>query len=477
MKTFLKILLTLAILAGLGYGGWYGYQRFFADAPREGTVYVQSVSAITGVGPAGTRNRYSGVVEPKNVIEVDPDKDLTVKECFVAAGDRVTEGAPLFSYDVESLQIAYDQLQLDIQGLENGIKTGTEKAESLKKQLQRAASFKKYEIQMNIQTEELEVRKKEYELTGKRKQAEEMAAALENTVVLSPVTGTVRSVKSSTSGGQDYGYGYGGGDGQDSAYITIVAGNDYCVKGTVSEQTIHTLQAGMEVRILSRVDDTVWPGRIYRVNTEEAKQNSSRYYYYYDGGGEQASKYEFFVELDTNEGLLMGQHVYIEPGAGDEDPGEGLLLPLYYVVETEGDPFVYAADDEGRIEKRSVVLGDRDEDRGTVAILEGLSYLDRIAFPDETVEVGMAVSETAYVPGDMGLTEPSLDMGMTEPMGEVEIMDGMAFEGMDFGETEIADELPDMTDMPETELPEGELPEGELPEGELPEADQEAPAA
>lgn len=462
MKTFLKILLTLAILAGLGYGGWYGYQRFFADAPKEGTVYVQSVSAITGVGPAGTRNRYSGVVEPKNVIEVDPDKDLTVKECFVAAGDRVQEGAPLFSYDVESLQIAYDQLQLDIQGLENGITTGTEKAESLKKQLQRAASFKKYEIQMNIQTEELEVRKKEYELTGKRKQAEEMAAALENTVVLSPVTGTVRSVKSSASGGQDYGYGYGG-DTQDSAYITIVAGNDYCVKGTVSEQTIHTLQAGMEVRVLSRVDDTVWSGRIYRVNTEEAKQSSNRYYYYGGDGGEQASKYEFFVELDTNEGLLMGQHVYIEPGAGDEEPGEGLLLPLYYVVEDEGDPFVYAADDEGRVEKRPVVLGDRDEDRGTVAILEGLSYLDRIAFPDETVEVGMAVSETAYVPGDMGLTEPmeGMDYGMTE------IMDGMAFEGMDFGETEIADELPDMTDMPETELPEGQLPE----------ADQEAPGA
>ena len=57
MKTFLKILLTLLILGGIGYGGWYGYQRFFADAPKEGTVYVQSVSAITGVGPAGTRNR------------------------------------------------------------------------------------------------------------------------------------------------------------------------------------------------------------------------------------------------------------------------------------------------------------------------------------------------------------------------------------------------------------------------------------
>ncbi len=420
MKTFGKILLTLLILGGLGYGGWYAYNRYFAEVPQEGTVYVQSVSVITGVGPAGQRNRYSGVVEAKNVVKVDPDKDLTVKECFVAAGDKVQEGAPLFSYDVESMEIAFEQLQLDILGLENGITTGEAKVENLKKKLANAAEWKKYEIQMDIQTEELEIRKKRYDLAGKRRQAEDMENALKNSEVYSPVTGTVRSVKSGDSSGQDY---YGG-SGEDTAYITIVAGNDYCVKGTVSEQTVHTLQEGMEVRVLSRVDDTVWPGSIYKINTEEVKQ-TNRYYYYYDSGsGEQASKFEFFVELSTNEGLLMGQHVYIELGAGDEQATDALLLPLYYVVEGEGQPFVYAADGDSRIEKRTVVLGDRDEENGVVAVLEGLSYLDCIAYPDETVQVGMLASETAYVPEDMGLMEP-MDMGEYG-------LDGMVFEGETF---------------------------------------------
>ena len=399
MKTFGKILLTLLILGGLGYGGWFAYQRYFADAPKEGTVYVQSVAAITGVGPAGRRNRYAGVVEAKNVIELDPDAELTVKECFVSSGDKVKKDDPLFCYDVDSMQINYDQLLLDIQGLENGIKTGREKVENLKKQLQRAKQNKKYDIEMDIQTEELEIRKKEYELTGKRKQAEDMKHALENSVVFSPVDGTVRSVRTPDGENMDY-------DGSsDKAYITIVAGNDYCVKGTVSEQTIHTLQEGMDVRILSRVDDSIWPGRIYKINTEETKQNGSRYYYYDSGSGEQASKYDFFVELDNNEGLLMGQHVYIELGSGADQESDALLLPLYYVVENEGQPFVYAADGENRIEKRTVTLGDQDEENGTVAILDGLSYLDRIAFPDETVQVGMTVSETAYVPGnDQGMS-------------------------------------------------------------------------
>ena len=435
MKTFLKVLLTLAILAGLGYGGWYAYNTYLAQTPQEGAVYVQSVSVITGVGPAGQRNRYSGVVEAKNVVKLDPDKDLTVKECFVAAGDKVVKGQRLFSYDVESMQIAFEQLQLDILGLENGIQTGEAKVESLKKKLATVKEFKKYEIQMDIQTEELEVRKKKYELSGKTKQAEDMEEALKNTVVYSPVTGPVRSVKTGDSSGQDY-YSYGGST-EDTAYITIVAGNDYCVKGTVSEQTIHTLQEGMDVRILSRVDDSIWPGRIYKINTEETKQNGSRYYYYDSGSGEQASKYDFFVELDNNEGLLMGQHVYIELGSGADQESDALLLPLYYVVENEGQPFVYAADGENRIEKRTVTLGDQDEENGTVATLDGLSYLDRIAFPDETVQVGMLASETAYVPEDLGSMEP-MDMGEYDMEGmdlEGADFEGADFEGMD-GETD-----------------------------------------
>ena len=279
--TFWKILLTLLILGGLGYGGWYAYGRFFAEAPQEGTVFVQSVSAITGVGPAGVNNRYSGVVEAKNIVKVDPDKNLTVKECLVAAGDKVQQGSPLFRYDVESMQLAYEQLQLDILGLENGIKTGHEKVESLTVQLERARENRKYDIQMNIQTEELEVRKKEYELSGRRKQAEDMLKALNNSTIYSPVEGTIRSVKSTDSSGVSYGY---GGE-EETAYITIVAGNDYCVKGTVSEQTIRTLQEGMPVRVTSRVDDQVWQGRIYRINTEETKQSGNRYYYYDEGSG------------------------------------------------------------------------------------------------------------------------------------------------------------------------------------------------
>ena len=36
MKTFGKILLWLLILGGLGYGGWFAYNRYFAETPQDG---------------------------------------------------------------------------------------------------------------------------------------------------------------------------------------------------------------------------------------------------------------------------------------------------------------------------------------------------------------------------------------------------------------------------------------------------------
>ncbi|MDO4852180.1 MAG: hypothetical protein Q4A88_02015, partial [Clostridia bacterium] len=98
--------------------GWFG-----GAAGKEETAYVQSVANILGVGYTGHSNRYSGVVEAKDVIEINPDTDLKIAERFVEAGDAVNEGMALFSYDVDSLTLSYEQLLIDITGLENTIRT------------------------------------------------------------------------------------------------------------------------------------------------------------------------------------------------------------------------------------------------------------------------------------------------------------------------------------------------------------------
>ncbi len=46
------------------------------------------------------------------------------------------------------------------------------------------------------------------------------------------------------------------------------------------------------------------------------------------------SKYPFYVELSSADGLMLGQHVYMELASGETATG-GLWLPEYYLCYEE----------------------------------------------------------------------------------------------------------------------------------------------
>lgn len=401
-RGWVRILIVLIVLAAIGGGAYWFYTQRGGD--DESAAYVQSVAEITGMGSVGLYAQYNGIVEAKDVIEVNPSGDLAVKECYVSTGSKVNEGDPLFRYDVDDLTISHAQILIDITGIENGLRTNREQLESLEKRLEKAKEKDRYEIELNIQTVELDIRKAEFDLKDKRQKAAEMQKLIDASEVTSPVSGTVRSVRDDTNSDP---FGYSGGGS--NAYITIIAGTDYCVKGTVNEQTVYTLYVGMPVLIRSRVSDTVYRGTIYRVDTD--KTVSDQQMYYYDGGGDRASKYAFYVEPDNIEGLMIGQHVLIDLNA-DESPDGGLMLPGAFLIEENGGFFVWAKGANDRIEKRRVEVGAYDEATECYEILSGLSPKDRIAFPDETVHAGMLATETAFVDPD---AQPGFDDGAMFP--------------------------------------------------------------
>ncbi len=431
-KTGWIIVLIVAFVAALLCGAYFVVTRvlhvdlpFFGSGDDGDVAYVQTVAKILGVGYTGRSNRYSGVVEAKEVIEINPDSTLTIETCFVAAGDAVSVGTPLFQYDVDSLTLSYEQTLIDITGLENTIRTAIEESESLEKQIARARADKQYELKLKLQEVQLTQKKSEYELKSKQKQADQLKEAIEDSVVKSPVNGRVRSVRTENDANNMFGT-----SDTSNAYITIVAGSDFCVKGKVNEQTAHTLSEGMIVTIRSRTNENeTYRGEIYRINTEEPiKENN---YYSYDGGGEQSSKYAFYVSSDEIGHLMMGQHVYIELGEPDKQ-GSSLVLPSYYLVEEEGRHFVYAANAKNRIEKRTVTLGAYMEETDSYEIIDGLTYTDRIAFPDETVREGMTASETVYADETGMLGEEPMDFEAPIDMEE-------PFDAEQLDETEFGD--------------------------------------
>ncbi len=389
-KGWIWIIVVVLLLAIAG--GAYYYFFHIRSGNDTDAAYVQSVAEITGMGSVGANALYRGIVEAKEVIEINPQSDMRIQKCYVEAGSKVREGDPLFSYDVDDLKLQHAQLLLDITGLENGLRTNREELESLNKKLERAKESQIYELKLNIQTLELEIRKSEYDLKDKQQKAEDMQALIDAGTVFSPVTGTVRSVRDESQSDP-----FGFSDSQSNAYISIVAGTDYCVKGTVSEQTIRTLFEGMPVLVRSRVDDSVYPGTIYKINTDSTENSQPGYYDM--GSGDSASKYAFYVELESIEGLMIGQHVFIDLNTAEQDDAR-MMLPAAFVMQENERFYVWAVGANNRIEKREIEVDAYDEATECYPVVGGLTVKDRIAFPDDTVRAGMLATEANYLDPD-----------------------------------------------------------------------------
>ena len=338
-------------------------------------VFVQSVKDLGNMGGIAPGDRFAGMVVSENVAEIRKDTDKTVEELLVREGDDVTEGQELFRYDMDQLQLTLDKQKLELEKLKATVDSCAEQIAELEKQLNNVwkASDK---LQYTIQIQTLELDKKEAELNAKSKEAEieRTTLLLENAAVLSPVTGRIQSI--SESGTDNY--------GNPLPYITIQQSGSYRVKGTIGELQRGGLNVGDRIRISSRTDDSVWYGSVSLVDYENPTQGNENQMYYGNSVDPMtsSSRYPFYVELESTEGLMLGQHVYIELDLG-EDAFTGISIPASFVVmEEDGNTFVWAENGRGKLEKRTVTLGEYNMMNDTYPILEGLTGEDFIAFPD-----------------------------------------------------------------------------------------------
>ena len=138
-----------------------------------------------------------------------------------------------------------------------------------------------------------------------------------------------------------------------------------------------------------------------------------------------SSKYPFYVSLDSQDGLILGQHVYIETnvdGTADENAAQ-FSLPSYYIVDLDTDsPYVWAEGSNGKLEKRKVELGDYDQDMDQYPVISGLSLTDYIAFPSEDCQAGATAEHYDAASGEEDTGE-----GMMTDDGEM--MENMPADG------------------------------------------------
>ena len=139
------------------------------------------------------------------------------------------------------------------------------------------------------------------------------------------------------------------------------------------------------MKIVSRTDENVfWFGTVTLVDYESPSQGNDNNIYI--GGVEDpmssSSKYPFYVELESSEGLLLGQHVYLELDAGEEASAALSISSAFVCFDENGNAYVWA-EKNGKLEVRPVVTGEYNFMLDTMEILEGLTEEDYIAFPNE----------------------------------------------------------------------------------------------
>ena len=410
----LALVMLLGVAAGCG--------------ESNGEASVQSVSMICGLGTAGLTDRFAGVVSAMGETNIKKDDSLSIGEIKVKVGDAVKVGDVLFTYDMSQIEINLEEAQLALEDL----KATLADKEAEKKQTEAALDEIVDDVERNktlnqIRQINLEIRNTNRSIAEKGREIGKLQENLKNTSVKSEVEGEVKSVN--PNGGTD-------DRGNALPLISIVQTGGFRVKGYVNESNASVLNEGAKVVIRARTGSQTWGGTISNIDwNNPAKSGNTNYY---DGGSsdtDTSSKYPFYVELTSSDGLLLGQHVYIEPDLGQSDSPTGIQLPAGFINDADTSPWVWAQGSNGKLEKRSVTLGDYNGELDTYTVTDGLTASDYIAYPDDTLKVGMTC-----VTYDKSTFEPD-DSGKMDGMDGMDNMTGM--DGMDgmTGGTDVPEDM------------------------------------
>lgn len=420
------VIVVAAVIGGI----WYFGKGNSGSGKSADKVFVQKVSEIDKWN-TGVNSSYSGIVESQETWDVNKDTERQVKEVLVAVGDTVDVGTPLFTYDTKEAENQIAQTKLEIESISNDISNYNSQIDELQKEKKNAPEDQQFEYTTQIQTLQTNIKQSEYDQKSKQADIDKYQQTIDNAVVTSKIAGVIKSINEE---GTD-------ASGNTTAFMTVLATGDYRIKGKIDEQNVSYLTVGQEVIVRSRVDENVtWKGTITAIDTETTADNNSNGSVSYmdgsDSSSEGATKYPFYVTLDSTDGLILGQHVFIEPDYGQTEVKEGIWLDESYIVQDDGDPYVWAANDRNKLEKRKVELGEYDDTLFKYEIVSGLTEEDYITWPMTGLYEGVT---TVTDENEVDYSSPLYNMESTDTMDEDEFMEGGMSDTEQTADPEVAE--------------------------------------
>ena len=289
MKKLLLITISLLCLLALSACGSGSSSNF----PNEDEYSSEQLEI-------GSVNRFAGVIVASGETRVEKDENKTLASVSVAAGDTVTQGQVLFTYDSAQAQLDYDKAAIELEQLNISLQSYSEQKSSLEAEKTNAGEGEQLSYTIQIQELETSIRETSYNISLKQKEVEKLANALNNLEVKAPTAGKVQSVN--TEGGTD-------ANGSPLPFIVIMQTNAFRVKAYINEENAGDLSLGAPVTVRSRVSDDTWQGTVSSIDFENPIQSASDMG---DSDVSSSSKYPAYIELSNSDGLMLGQHVFVE---------------------------------------------------------------------------------------------------------------------------------------------------------------------
>lgn len=328
--------------AAIAAGGVFIWKRSSNGSSADGLAYVTAVSEINTAVSSTANMQFSGVVEPQEVKEIKADLSKVISKVSVEDGDHVKAGDPLFTYDIEAMELELSQGEVEIERMQNEISSSEQQIAQLESEKYNASADDQLTYTTQIQSLETEIAKTKYDIKTKEIELEKLKKTIKNATVKAEISGTVQSLKTVEQLQSD---------GSD-VIMKIMSDGEFRVKCTISEQNMYMIYTDQSATVHSRIDDTVWSGTITEIGTEaESNQNNM---YYMEDEMTTASKYPFYITLDSSDGLMLGQHIVVTPEQSSTIEKSGIWLYSDYVITDEdGDSFVWAAGSGDKLEKKS----------------------------------------------------------------------------------------------------------------------------
>ena len=350
-----KWIIVALVAAALCAAVFFIVKTFLKEDKGDSVVYVTPVSRLTDKFLLG-QNIYAGIVVTQGEVTVNNEDGNRISDYYVKEGDTVTVGTPLFKYDVNALQDSLTSKEIARDRAKIALESAQKARDDAQKALNEADSGTRAAAELGLRDAELGLEEARLTFEKAEKSVNEASARIGNATVLSEIDGTVSKVTKADYGNQS------STDSESSAMggpvITIEKSGNLQVKLTLSELDFNSIEDGMEVTVQSRTDESkMWTGTIKKAALTESTDSKE--------STESQQTNLAYVTVDNSDGMVSGQHVKVTKKTDENEDKRIFIDPSYIVDAEKSNPYVWADDGTGLLEKRKVQLGGKDDGRAS----------------------------------------------------------------------------------------------------------------